>query len=199
MQSYAAGKAQSGLTAESFALLLQWLSPDREDAGRKYEQIRRGLIKIFSCRGCPVAEELADETINRVITKIAQIAGDYDGDPARYFYAVADKIYLEYQRKARQFAVPLQGDFPARKESTDEREARHECLERCMERLPEHSRELILVYYGYDSTGKEKIERRKQLAETMGIPASALWLRAHRIRESLKKCARECFQSSVEK
>lgn len=195
MQGFAPDKTHNNLTHEAFAQLLAWLSPDREDAGRKYEQIRRGLIKIFSCRGCVVPEELADETINRVTTKIGQIAAKYTGDPARYFYAVADKIQLEYQRKARQLAVPLPRDFPATKEIAGETEAKYECLERCMDQLPKHSRELILVYYGHENGGKEKIVKRKQLAEAMGIPASALWLRAHRIRESLKKCVGDCFRS----
>ena len=53
------------LTQELFDTLLDWLDPDRERAGHRYETIRLRLIKIFTSRGCPEAEELADETINR--------------------------------------------------------------------------------------------------------------------------------------
>ena len=47
-------------------MLLEWLDPNLDLAGEKYEEIRRGLIKIFGYRGCSDAEGLADETINRV-------------------------------------------------------------------------------------------------------------------------------------
>ena len=40
------------LTQEAFDALLAWLDPEREAAGRKYEEIRLRLIKLFTCRGC---------------------------------------------------------------------------------------------------------------------------------------------------
>ena len=61
------------LTKEAFDALLGWLDPNREVAGQKYEVIRRRLITIFSCRGCAEAEDLADETINRVASKLSAI------------------------------------------------------------------------------------------------------------------------------
>ena len=39
------------LTQELFDTLLDWLDPDRERAGQKYETIRLKLIKIFTSRG----------------------------------------------------------------------------------------------------------------------------------------------------
>ena len=88
------------LTGESFDLLLAWLDSDRELAGEKYEQIRRGLIKIFVCRGCREAEDLADETIKRVSSKINEIAPNFIGkfeEKVRYFYGVGKKVQLEYR------------------------------------------------------------------------------------------------------
>jgi hypothetical protein len=46
------------LSQEAFDALLDWLDPDREQAGIKYEQIRLRLIKIFTGRGCSDAEDL---------------------------------------------------------------------------------------------------------------------------------------------
>ena len=77
------------LTQENFDQLLAWLDPNREQAGRRYEDIRRKLVKIFVSRGCIIAEELADETINRVAMKVHEIVDTYTGDPALYFYGVA--------------------------------------------------------------------------------------------------------------
>ena len=70
------------LSQEAFDALLDWLDPDREQAGMKYEQIRSRLIKIFTGRGCVDAEELADETINRVTRKLKEIQEEFTGDRA---------------------------------------------------------------------------------------------------------------------
>jgi hypothetical protein len=66
---------------KEFDALLSWLDADRERAALRYEQIRSRLIRIFICRGSPVAEELADRTIDRVMRKIAEIAETFSGDP----------------------------------------------------------------------------------------------------------------------
>ncbi len=41
----------SVLTQEDFDALLKWFSPNREEAGGKYEKIREGLIRYFHSRG----------------------------------------------------------------------------------------------------------------------------------------------------
>ena len=84
------------LTQDAFDTLLSWLDSDRDRAGTKYETIRLRLIKSFTCRGCWEAEELADETINRVVSRVPELAGEYRGDPALYFYGVSQRIQLEY-------------------------------------------------------------------------------------------------------
>jgi hypothetical protein len=50
-----------------------------------------------------MAEELADEVINRVSKKLPQIVDIYVGDPALYFYGVARKVHREYLRKGSTF------------------------------------------------------------------------------------------------
>lgn len=187
-------KRHTELTDETFAQLLNWLAPDPERAGEKYEQIRRGLIKIFQCRGSVIPEELTDETINRVAGKMGEIANSYIGEPASYFYAVADKIYLEYLRTASAQLRPLPAEVAEKKHSSEELELKYECLEECLDRLPAYKREIIHAYYGHGQTGREKIARRKEMAERLGIGTSLLWLKAHRIRQNLKKCVSQCFE-----
>src|SRR5262245_59386893 len=91
-------KPKWDLTQEAFDRLLTWLNPNKEQAAREYEQIRRHLIKIFICRGCTCPEDLADETINRVARRLQEIAATYAGNPHAYFCGVARNIYLEYLR-----------------------------------------------------------------------------------------------------
>ena len=177
----------SVLTQESFDRLLAWLNPDREQAGLRYEEIYRRLIKIFTCRGCREPEDLADETINRVVKRLQEIGDDYTGDPALYFYGVANKVHLEYLR--RKPAVPAPSPPPS--EELEETEREYECLEHCISRLPPDSRELVLQYY-QDEKGA-RINNRRDLAARLGIAVNALRIRAHRIRASLHECMLECL------
>ena len=176
------------LTQESFDALLDWLDPQRELAGQKYEDIRCRLIKIFTCRGCFDPEDLADETINRVTSKLKQIAGDFTGDRTRYFYGVANKVHLEYLRRK-----PVQP--PVLSLTSDGVEQGFECLERCMEQLAAENRELVLQYYQEEK--QAKIDHRKLLAEKLGIAVNALRIRACRIRASLQECVQACLKRTA--
>ena len=187
------------LTRESFELLLDWLDPDREQAGQTYEKIRLRLIKIFACRGCNEADELADETINRVTAKLNDIGQTYSGDPALYFYGVAQKVHQEYLRNRpqlqefpREISAGGQGKLTPAPDSSDDIEREYECLEKCMERLPRQNRQLVLEYYQDEK--RAKIDHRKKLADQLGIAVNALRIRAHRIRMQLQACVQDCLQ-----
>jgi RNA polymerase sigma factor (sigma-70 family) len=177
------------LTEESFDALLAWLDPDREQAGHNYESIRRRLIKIFSCRGCCESEDLADETINRVARKLNEIQPTFTGDPARYFFGVANKLYMEYTRKSR---VPPPS-IPIR--DTEQIEQEFQCLENCMDQLTPENRKLVVEYY--EEEKRAKIDHRKRLAEQLGIAVNALRIRAHRIRASLEECVQKCVHETA--
>lgn len=183
------------LTQEDFDRLLVWLDPEsREAAGRKYEQIRRRLIKIFSCRGCAEADLLSDETINRVTRKLPEIEPAWTGDPALYFYGVAQRVHLEYLRRRPQVTEEAAVRVtPAPPPAPDEAEGAedYECLMRCMQNLSAANRELVLQYYREER--RAKIDHRRRLAEQMGIALNALRIRAHRIRLALQQCVRECL------
>lgn len=180
---------ESAINQESFELLLNWLDCNRDTAGQKYENIRRRLIRIFVGRGCFEAEELADETINRVTQKLAQVAANYAGEPALYFYGVANKIHLEWLRKQKKTLqmppVAVDGN-PVETESTTE----YECLETCLETLPADERRIIIEYYREEKSAK--IENRKKLAETLQVNINVLQVKAFRIRARLKQCLQKC-------
>jgi RNA polymerase sigma factor (sigma-70 family) len=175
------------LSQEFFDAVLDWLDPDRELAGKKYEDIRRRLIKIFASRGCYEAEDLADETINRVATKVEEVRTSYHGDPALYFYGIANHVYQEYLRRKPETPPPPVSIDSA----TLEKQSR--CLDSCLAKLSEENRTLVLQYYWYEKTAK--INGRKRLAEKLGIAPSALRLRAHRIRAQLLKCVERCLDN----
>src|ERR1700761_4905006 len=127
-----------GPAQEEFNALLTWLGSEREEAGRKYEHIRQSLVKFFIWHGRGEAEDLADETINRVARKVQKVAPGYVGDPALYFHGVAKKVLME-ARKVRR-AQPLhptqaEPDAMKEKEAREESERRFECMERCLNKL----------------------------------------------------------------
>jgi DNA-directed RNA polymerase specialized sigma24 family protein len=185
------------ISQEAFDTMLDWLDADRERAGSKYEAIRLRLIKIFTCRGCQAAEELADETINRVIARIVEIADGYRGDPALYFYGVAQKVFLEDLRKSRGPLAHVPMDSAAVILSTqavlvEDIEPEYRCLEQCLERLLPENRDLVVRYYQQER--QAKIDHRKMLASELGIAVNALRLRAHRIRLTLQRCVLDCLE-----
>lgn len=187
MKSSASQEKDIGLTPERFERLLAWLDEDRDLAGKKYEEIRFQLINIFISRGCPISEELADKTIDRVARKVKDIAGAYAGDPALYFYGVAKMVYLEYTR-TKPVHLPSAASYPER-----DNEQRYDCLELCIAKLSPANRELILAYYG---DAEAKGDQRSELAARMGLELNALWVRAYRTREKLRACVNECLKNN---
>jgi len=178
------------LSQKAFDDLLDWLALDREQAGLKYEAIHHRLITIFTGRGCRDAEDLADETMNRVANKLPEIRETYTGDSALFFYAVANNVYREsLKRNLRQPPPPgLSGP--------DDLEETFLCLEKCLDALTPENRELVIEYYQeYKSA---KISRRKLLAERLQIGPNALRIRACRIRASLQKCVEKCMSGKVD-
>jgi len=178
------------LTQEQFDTLLDWLDPDRERAGQKYETIRLKLIKIFTSRGCPDAEELTDETINRVASKLPEIINNWEGDQALYFFKVAQYVFAE--RRTKEVPRELVQDPAAMPVVTEENgdNPEYECLLHCLEVLRITERTLVVEYYEHQ--GHAKIKQHQQMATAMGIAINALRIRACRIRRTLRKCVQEC-------
>jgi len=175
---------------EAFEKLLRWLHFDRDQAGEKYEKIRLRLIRIFACRSCIDPEDLADDTMNVVSSRIDWLIENYKGDPALYFYGVAKKIYLEVQKKK---PIP---DPPPPPDIT-EIEQRCSCLEQCMEQnLSSIERDLVLRYQ--EKAKQEKIKVRKQIATELGITINALRIRVCHIHARLRPCIERCLRQLVE-
>src|SRR5258708_24763867 len=87
------------LKQEDFDRLLTWLDPDPERAGILYERIRWRLIAILASRGCTVAEELADEIIDRVARRGVDIQQTYVGEKATYFLGLLNNLHHEYLKR----------------------------------------------------------------------------------------------------
>ena len=171
---------KGGPTQEGWDRLLRWLDPDPDKAGEKYEKIRRRLIGIFSSRGCCDADDLADRTINVVISKIDWLEKNYVGDPALYFYAVAKKIYLENLKKKPPPKPPPPDPKP------EEGEQINDLLDECLAALPPEERDLILRYHEFEK--QEKIQNRMKLAAELQLSRNALRIKVCKIHFRVKRC-----------
>ncbi|HEV8428328.1 MAG TPA: hypothetical protein VGQ41_10550 [Pyrinomonadaceae bacterium] len=172
---------------EPFDELLEWLDPDRDKAGQRYEAIRAGLIRMFVSRGVSDAEHYTDEVMDRVTKRLPEIRVSYVGDPARYFHGVARNILMEVGRRKEVVTDVLPQVIrpePPQSETS-------ECLSKCLKLLSRDKQELILDYHLYH--GHEKIIHHQQMASELSITEGALRTRAHHLRANLEKCVNRCI------
>lgn len=193
-------------TAQAFARLLQWLdggptNPTNEDSqGQKYEEMRGRLVAFFDRKNCATPDELADETLNRVMKWVEEHDRDYDDEPAKICYNTARFVFHEHLRKpvhvtedisdlSTQPAVdPRQ--IALLEEEEQAKEKRLGCLQTCSQKLPGDDRELIVRYYYGEQ--RVKLDNRKALAAERGMTPNALNIKACRIRDKLRACVTQC-------
>jgi DNA-directed RNA polymerase specialized sigma24 family protein len=195
---------EKGLTRPAFDRLLEWLDDGVDSDGATYLEIRRRLVAYFDRRNRLSADDLADETLNRVGKTLETSGVITVTPPARYCYVVARFVLLEdIRRDHRHVPIdesPIVSASLARSAPTPpddaavRQERRLECLDRCLEELKPEQRELVIEYYR--DTGREKIERRREMAMRLGISMNALGIRACRIRGTLEACVGACGRRS---
>jgi DNA-directed RNA polymerase specialized sigma24 family protein len=189
------------ITQLGFSRLLAWLDDGVDSHGERYLEMRRRLVGYFDRRDRPAAEELADETLNRIGRTLEEEGVIRTTPPARYCHVVARFVLLEDIRRQRKTVVLDEPRMAAvsRARTTPDvdpepeiHESRLECLERCLERLQPAKRDLIVEYYR--DGRRQGIDRRRSLASRLGITINALSIRACRIRDGLMACVEGCRQ-----
>lgn len=174
------------LTPEKFTYFLAWLSPDSDSAGEEYERLRFRLCTFFSQRRCSFPDELADETINRVIQKSSE---ENIENKLAYCFGVARNVYRESLRKERSH-LNVDEVIIAAKEPA-EQSFSSECLDKCLAELSPESRNLILDYFS--EVKLAKIELHRRISERLKMTQTALRMRVMRIKQKLKVCVQECM------
>lgn len=186
------------LNPEQFEVLLRRLDPDRDLAGARYEQLRRRLVTVLTYRGCTHAEEVADETMDRVARRLSEIPqGTEIGDPARFVFGVAWNVAREWIRRQRTVPLP-DGWDPADLGEADvsarTSDLGHGCLDRCLRCLPVQDKDIVLTYY--QEEGLAKIRHRAMVARHLKISPNALRLRIHRVTLRLRECVFHCVDTA---
>jgi DNA-directed RNA polymerase specialized sigma24 family protein len=179
------------LNQHAFDLLLAHLATDPDQAGERYEQLRRTLLFFFECHGCSTADEQADQTIDRVSKRLA--SNENIEDLFRYSYGAARHVLQEYWKRSSRKRQHLEEMAPSREPSTDFRQMdaqRQEmetqeqwlaCMRGCLQSLPPEDRELVTQY---------TLNRRQRtlLAEQRRQTLNGLRLQVFHIRERLRGC-----------
>jgi DNA-directed RNA polymerase specialized sigma24 family protein len=187
------------IDAAALQRLLDFLDPDRDAAARKYEDIRRRLLKLFTWRGCTSPEDCADRAIDRVARRLVEGVDIHTRDPYHYFQGVALNVLREHVREpARRWESLAPGrqllaaapDDPLDAAHTERRFA---CLDECLGALTTPHRMLLLDYHG----GDRHIEHRQSLAASLGIAPNALRIRVHRLRNTLQSCVTRCLSATT--
>ena len=193
------GQTKGHVNEVHFQVFLSLLSDNKEEAAEKYELLRMKLFSFFRWNGAETPEDLADQTIDRVLEQIAN--GAVIQKLYGYIFTTAEHLLHEADAKKRKLKEAI-SEIYSRNEYSIEGSAEAEisfhqksnCLETCLSRLSSAEASLILRYYQY--AGSDKIKNRKKIAEESGIPLNALRIRACRIRLKLLGCMRKCLENS---
>lgn len=197
-------KKISVLTPASFEQLLACLGPDREAAANAYLDLRQALFTYFTLRGATAPEELTDETLDRVARRLSEGQIIFTANLKNYFYGVARNVWRETLVKANtvtqlpETPLPLISgltphDVMVETLETAESEKRLGCLQKCLAQFSDEERELVLSYYR--DSGGAKIEKRKALAQTLGLSPDSLRHKLARLRLKLGSCVRQCLKT----
>lgn len=186
-------KIHDEVAKENFDKLLDWLSPDRDEAGVRFEQIREGLIRFFRLKGSHEPELLADESMNRVINRIDTLDLTTGANPTSLFYGFAANVFLEYFRTEKMRTVQLNEAF-------ERNSFRHthvttdldiDCLHKCLNGLTGIDGRLIIEYYSEER--KAKFEVRQKIAKQNEMAMGTLHTKIHRIKGVLRPCVEKCM------
>lgn len=192
-----------------------------------YTQLRKHLETRIPCSRFPDCDRLIDDSITRLITKMAEFErrGEHIADLKRFAAKIASFIILEDGRR-KDRDVEIEPDpsgnadtsFPRRelKYSPDpelnaiEREIKLDCMEACLEKLSREKQTLLFNYYPTEHmTAKEKKEMRQKLAmsearktlRTSGDPSpqtvNNLQVQVSKTRSKLSECFNDCFEANA--
>jgi DNA-directed RNA polymerase specialized sigma24 family protein len=190
--------------------LLWLLDPEQGKAEKAYLDLFNRLVVFFRHRGRNDAEDLAEETLTGVARVVylrltglqkhdlsrmdivhqvprtispQTYASEHDRIPFTAFGVARNVLFEKFRDRAIRQRANLVEDAEIHA-TTEAVEKRHQLLARALAELPIKDRRLIEEYY---YVGDESRRRsRNDLARSLGLTASALRIKASRIRQNIK-------------
>ena len=192
-------KTKPELQGETFELLLDWLNMDHAVAAAEYVRLHAGLTKMFESRGCVAPHDCADETFNRVARQLSDGKEIATEKPSVYLYGVARYIVREQWVKPKHDDIDEVSpeefllDEHRAPDELSEQARKDDCLDDCLNNLPEDSRLLVLRYYSEDESSKK--DTRDRMARDLGIASGVLRNRIYKLRNILRDCMYKCLEN----
>ena len=176
------------LTQEGLESLLAALDEDRDEAARRYGRLRERLIVFFARRGLAGAESLADEVLDRMARRAG--GGEKIESPGSYAYGVARFVAQEQARRhlREELAHREFAENRSRTTDTSDEQLLGAALEACLEGHSAEDRAVLVEYY--TARGREKIERRRELAARLHLSQGGLRKYTFRLRRRIEECVR---------
>ena len=179
------------LSKVDFELFLNTLDQNREQAAEKYIALRERLENFFVWRNCENAEELTDIVFDRIVKKITE--GEQIKNAEAFCVSISKFVLMENRREVLR-TKELDDDTPEITVDADEevelRRKQLRCLNKCMAKLPEDKRKLLIGYF--DTEEKTMIPARKRLAEKLDLTLNSLRIRISRLKTKMEKCTKDC-------
>ena len=169
-----------------FKKLFRLLEPDEQSVEQGFQRCRLKLFKFFVWRHGEDPDNLADETISRLLKNVRAGQEISAENPYSYVYAIATNVFKEYLRAKKKSGILT--DIDELRESALPVPAA-DCKKQCLEKLSPEKLELLARYY-LDHDDRNDIAREK------GLSLNALRLQIHRIKLGLKRCWKDCLKGS---
>lgn len=184
------------LTQAAFDLLLARLDPDRQEAGRKYESLRRKLIRFFALWGSSSPEVCADESLDRTARRLCE--GTDVKSLNGFVLGVARLVHKEVVKNEIRERNVVEGLRRAYTSDPDpeQQEQRLRCYESCLNITPLDDRNLLLKYY--EGEGVVRMRQREQMGIQLDMSMNSLRVRAFRIRKRMRGCLHKCLATTAE-
>ena len=184
------------MSPEDFARILALLSPDPEEAGRRYASLHKKLTGFFCMKGVSDPLTAADETFDRAVSKIG--VGTIVPDVDKYCFGIARNVFKERLRVMRREYSAFQNFVEDLTSSSAEQVERiYSILKPCFELLAAEEQQLLMAYC-HEIQGRARAEYRRQLAKTKKMTVLALRVRVTRLRNVLTDCVQKRSNEGAE-
>jgi DNA-directed RNA polymerase specialized sigma24 family protein len=182
--------------------LLRLFDRDRVIAEQKLLRCKEKLVRRFAAERCYDAEDLASETLRRVLKTLNRDETQLTTTIEAYISGFATRIIHESHRRPILKEVPLD-ELPSATEprsltleefelAFSKDEDLRSCLKQCLDELSQTDRETLLAYYNTELDHKLK-HVREQMARSMHLSSSQLRKRTFNLRAALEACIQDCL------
>lgn len=182
--------------------LLRYFDTNPAIAAEKLLRCRQKLVRRFAAEHCHDAEDLANETLRRVLQVLDRDEKQLTTTIEAFISGFATNVIHEIHRRPDSQRIALEELSPAQEPrcvSLEElelafsrEEALWSCLKQCLDKLTQTDRETLVRYY--DSALHEKLkEVRERMALSLGLTSAQLRKHTFKLRAQVEACINECL------